>query len=173
MVQIITSVEEDSKSKPKCGTLYLLAKPLEKKAAQKGTSLTITAYGKLLAEGVAGKHAYTFEFPEGHPKHKGMDYFLASKVPEKAGSKSTSSGNFFASLTTRDGWEGPLGNMWRFTFDSVRHNLAPRKPQVACKDNIALKKGVPIKVLWRRTAASSVVATAQAREAAPAPIMAA
>ena len=94
MVQIITSAEEDSKSKPKCGTLYLLAKPLEKKAAQKGTSLTITAYGKLLAEGVAGKHAYTFEFPEGHPKHKGMDYFLASKVPGKAGSKTTSSGNF-------------------------------------------------------------------------------
>ena len=94
MVQIITSVEEDSKSKPKCGTVYLLAKPLEKKAAQKGTSLTITAYGKLLAEGAAGKHAYTFEFPEGHPKHKGMDYFLASKVPGKAGSKTTSSGNF-------------------------------------------------------------------------------
>ena len=45
MVQIITSVEEDSKSKPTCGTLYLLAKPLEKNVAQKGTSLTITAYG--------------------------------------------------------------------------------------------------------------------------------
>jgi hypothetical protein len=31
---------------------------------------------------------------EGHPKHKGMNYFLASKVPGKAGSKTTSSGNF-------------------------------------------------------------------------------
>ena len=62
---------------------------------------------------------------------------------------------------------------WRLTFDNVRHSLAVRKPQVARKDNIALRKGVPIKVLWRRTAASSVVAAAQAREAAPAPIMAA
>ncbi|MFM7989671.1 MAG: hypothetical protein ACKPKO_61200, partial [Candidatus Fonsibacter sp.] len=96
MVQIMTSAAEDSKSNHKYGTLYTLAKPSEKKAAQKGASLTITAYGKLMPEGVAGKHAYTFEFPEGHANHKGMDYFLASKFPGKAGSKTTSSGNFFS-----------------------------------------------------------------------------
>ena len=41
MVQIMTSAEEDSKSKPIRGTLYTL-----EKASQKGTSLTITAYVK-------------------------------------------------------------------------------------------------------------------------------
>ena len=167
MVQILAGAEEDTKSKPASGTLYSLAKPLEKKAAQKGTSLTITAYGKLIPEGAAGKHQYTFEFPDGNPKHKGMDYCLASK-----GGTKTSSGNFFAPLANREGWEGPLGDMWRLAYDSVRHNLTARKPHVATKDNISLKKGEPIKVLWRKAGASAATASADA-EASTAPAAAA
>ena len=38
--------------------------------------------------------------------------------------------------------------MWRITHDPVRHVLHARKPMVIAKDNISLKKGVPMKVLW-------------------------
>ena len=38
--------------------------------------------------------------------------------------------------------------MWRLAHDSVRHALHARKPVAIAKDNIALKKGVPTKVLW-------------------------
>ncbi len=133
MIQVVLGSEEDTKNKPKTGTLYALAKPLEKKAAQKGAALTITAYGKLMAEGAAGKHQFNFEFPSGHAKHAAMDFFLASKAPGKTGAKNCSSGNFFASLAGRDAWEGPLATMWRFSYDSVRHILTARKPNVANK----------------------------------------
>ena len=66
------------------GTLYSLAKPLEKKAAQNGESLTITAYGKFIAVGKAGQaHHYTFEFPEEDPKHTALSYFLTKNAQDK------------------------------------------------------------------------------------------
>ena len=46
----------EHKAKPKVGTLYSLIKPLEKAAAQKGASLTLTSYGKIEAKCQAGKH---------------------------------------------------------------------------------------------------------------------
>ena len=79
VVQIVHGSEDESRANPGCGTLYTLATTLEKKAASKGVSLIITAYGQLVPEGVAGKHQYTFQWPEGHPKHKAMDYFLSAK----------------------------------------------------------------------------------------------
>ena len=150
IVQIVTGSEEEAKVKPVSGTLYSQVKAYEKKAAQKGTSLTLTAYGKLVPEGAAGKHQYTFEFPDGNPKHKGMDYCVASKATPKG--PKTSSGNFFAPLAGREGWEGALIDMWRLGYDGVHHNLVARKPHVITRDNITLKKGVPIKVLWRASA---------------------
>ena len=91
-VQIVLGSDDDSKAKPKTGTLYSLSKPLEKQAAKKGASLTITAYGKLKPEGTAGKHHYTFEFPDGNPRHSAMDYFL-TRTPARA--PTSSSGIFF------------------------------------------------------------------------------
>ena len=38
--------------------------------------------------------------------------------------------------------------MWRIAHDPVRHALHARKPMVIAKDNISLKKGVPMKVVW-------------------------
>ena len=38
--------------------------------------------------------------------------------------------------------------MWRLTHDPVRHVVHARKPMVIAKDNISLKKGIPMKVLW-------------------------
>ena len=55
MVHAMISADEDYKTKPQTGTLYALAKPLEKKAAPKGASLRVTASGKLKPEGAAGK----------------------------------------------------------------------------------------------------------------------
>ena len=49
-VQIATGEEGENKSKPKVGTLYSLIKPLEKAAAQKGSSLTLTSFGKIEAK---------------------------------------------------------------------------------------------------------------------------
>ena len=72
-------------TKPGCGTLYSTAKTLENKAAPKGLSLSITDYGKLIPEGAAGNHHYTFQFPDDHPKHKAMDYFLSTKTRGNAG----------------------------------------------------------------------------------------
>ena len=53
-VQIATGEEGENKTKPKVGTLYSLIKPLEKAAAQKGTQVTLTSYGKVEAKGQAG-----------------------------------------------------------------------------------------------------------------------
>ena len=165
IVQIVTGSEEDAKIKPVSGTLYSQVKAFEKKAAQKGTSLTLTGYGKLVPEGAAGTHQYTFEFPDGNPKHKGMDYSVASKATTGKGPK-TSSGNFFAPLVCREGWEGALINMWRLGYDGVHHNLVARKPHVITRDNITLKKGVPIKVLWRTAGASAAAASTDAAASA-------
>ena len=144
-VQLTTSEESDSKSKSKVGTLYTMIKPLEKLASQKGTQLTLTSYGKLEPKGAAGKHGFGFEFPDAHPKHSAQDYLLAAS---KAGPKTTNSGNIFASLASRDGWAGVCISMWRLAHDPVRHALHARKPVVIAKENINLKKGVPMKVLW-------------------------
>ena len=59
---------------------YDPSEELEEKAAKKGASLSITACGKLISEGHAGQHHYTFQFPDGHPKHKAMDYFLTNRA---------------------------------------------------------------------------------------------
>ena len=50
--------EADKKAKPKLGTLYVLAKAYEKKAAQNGGALTLTSYGKLEPEDQAGNHGF-------------------------------------------------------------------------------------------------------------------
>ena len=147
------SEEVEAKTKPKVGTMYTVIKPLEKAASQKGTPLTVTSYGKVEAKGVAGKHGYGFEFPDGHPKHNAQDYFLSTA---KAGAKTSNSGNFFASLAIRDGWAGACIPMWRIAHDPVRHALHARKPMVIAKDNISLKKGVPMKVLWLKRGNSNL-----------------
>ena len=111
---------------------------------KKASPLTLTSYGKVEPNGTAGKHGYTFEFPDGHPKHSPMDYLLS---PPKAGAQ-TNSGNYFSSLAVRKGWAGSVGVMWRLAHDPVRHALHARKPMVITMGNISLKKGIPMKVLW-------------------------
>ena len=77
-------------TKPMCiGTLYSLIKPVEKAAAQKGSSLTLASFE---ARGQAGKHGHGFEHPQGHPTHSLHNYILTTG---KAGAKNTTSGNFF------------------------------------------------------------------------------
>ena len=144
-VQLATSEDSDSKAKPKVGTFYVVVKSLEKAAAKQGTPLTLTSYGKVEAKGTAGKHGFGFEFPDNHPKHTAQDYVLSTA---KAGAKTTNSGNFFATLALRDGWAGACTPMWRLAHDPVRSAMHARKPMVISKDNITLKKGVPMKVLW-------------------------
>jgi hypothetical protein len=58
--QIATGEEGENKNKPKVGTLYSLIKPLERAAAQKGTPLNLTSYGKIEATNV--KLASMFSF---------------------------------------------------------------------------------------------------------------
>ena len=169
MVQLSASEESDSKAKPKVGTFYTIIKPLEKQAAKGSQVLTVTAYGKIEAKGAAGKHGYSFEFPDGNPKHQAQDYILSTN---KSGGKATNSGNFFTTLASRDGWEGPLMTMWRLSHDSVRHALHARKPLVAAEENIPLKKGVPVKVLWQKRAGQPKPLEAGA-EGAPLPLPAA
>ena len=137
-VQIATGEEGENKTKPKVRTLYSLITPLEKAAAQKGASLTLTCYGKIEAKGRAGKHGLGFEHSEGNPKNTPQDYILTTT---KAGAKSTTSGNFLATLAIRDGWAGPCGTMWRLTHDPVRHILHARKPFVINTENLSLKNG--------------------------------
>ena len=62
----------------------------------------------------------------------------------------TTSGNFCANLAIRDGWAGPCGTMWRLTHDPVRHILHARKPFVINTENLSVKKGLPMKVLWQK-----------------------
>ena len=38
--------------------------------------------------------------------------------------------------------------MWRLAHDPVRSSLHARKPVAIVKENITLKKGVPMKVMW-------------------------
>ena len=45
-VQLTAPDDAESKSKPKVGTFYTVVKPLERAAAKKGTSLTLTSYSK-------------------------------------------------------------------------------------------------------------------------------
>ena len=147
-VQLMATGEDDTtKAKPKVGTFYTLIKPLEKAAGQKGTSLTLTSYGKIQAKGTAGKHGFAFELPDGHTNHEAKDYVLST-----AKTSASNSGNFFASLAARspDSWAGCCISLWRLDHDSVRHKLHARKPMVMTQENIRLKKGVPTKVLWQR-----------------------
>ena len=112
---------------------------------KKASPLTLTSYGKVEPNGTAGKHGYTFEFPDGHPKHTPMDFVLSTA---KAGAHTTNSGNYFSSLAVRKGWAGSLGVMWRLAHDPVRHALHAKKPMVVTMGTIPLKKGIPMKVLW-------------------------
>ena len=59
-VQLTTTEENDNK-KPKVGTFYMMARPLEKSASQQASPLTLTSYGKVEPNGTAWKHGYTFE----------------------------------------------------------------------------------------------------------------
>ena len=113
----------------------------------------MTSYGKVAPKGTAGKHGYTFEFPDGHPKHSPMDFILS---PGKGGEHTGNSGNYFSTLAARNGWAGSLGVMWRLTHDPVRHFLHARKPMVITMENITLKKGIPTKVLWMKRGEADV-----------------
>ena len=58
--QIATGEEGENKSEPKVGTPYSLIKPLEKAAAQTGSSLTLTSFDKIEAKCQVGKHGFGF-----------------------------------------------------------------------------------------------------------------
>ena len=100
----------------------------------------MTSYGKVEPNGTAGKHGYTFEFPDGDPNHSPMDFVI---IKAKAGAHTTNSRNYFSTMAARNGWAGSVGVMWRLTHDPVCHFLHARKPMVIAMDNISLKKGIP------------------------------
>ena len=127
MCRLLQERKERTRPSRKLENFYSLIKPLEKAAAQKGTSLTLTSYGKIEAKGQAGKHGFGFECPEGNPKHAPRDYILTTA---KAGAKTTTSGNFFANLAMRDGWAGPCGTMWRLSHDPVRRRRVIPLPAI-------------------------------------------
>ena len=166
-VQLAASEDGEAKTKPKVGTFYIMVRPLEKSASKKASPLILTSYGKVEAKGTAGKHGYGFEFPDGHPKHNAQDYILSTAKP---GAKACNSGNFFASLAVRDGWAGACSVMWRLTHDPVRHNLHARKPLTITKESIALKKGVPMKVLWLKRGEAGLPTPLPGPNPEPAPI---
>lgn len=142
-LQVEDGEDQDAwKRKPKVGTVYIIARPLEKKAAAAGSPLILTAYGKLVPQTLGHAHRFEFEFPDDNPKHKAMDYVLRG-----SGGKS-SSGNFFASLALRKGLSGKVSIMWRMAHDPVRHTLTARKPFLVVDSKIALAAGVPLRVAW-------------------------
>ena len=145
-VQLMGASEQEAGPRTKVGTFYTMIKPLERTAAQKGASLSLASYGKVEAKGTAGKHGFQFQHPDGHAKHEAKDYVLSI-----AKSTPITSGNFFASLIARaspNSWAGACMPLWRLTYDSVRHKLFAKKPMVATKEVLRLKKGIPMKVLW-------------------------
>ena len=151
-VQLAPSkADEDSGiKKPKESTLCMMAKPLEKKAAEKGGALSMTSFGKLLPATTAGKHELKFEFPFGHQQRKGKQYVENACAPgPKKGDKKLTAGNCFHPLMRRSGYQGVLDIMWRFQFDPVTHILEVRKPLMATgSKKIPLEKGKPVRVLW-------------------------
>ena len=142
-VEVITGVDDEGKAKR--GSFYSLVKPLEKKAAVKGMSLKVTSYGKLIPEGSAGNHSFSFEFPESHEKHKAMDFVLVQAKKDKT----ISSGNLFGPLAPPQ-WQGACEPMWRFTHDPVHHVMTPKKPFVITNQSIKLAKGEALKILWKK-----------------------
>ena len=77
-----------------------------------------------------------------------MYYIMGSGPRTKSVEHNTNSGKYFSTLAARNGWAGSVGIMWRLTHDPVRHFLHARKPMVIAMDNISLKKGIPMKVMW-------------------------
>ena len=47
-----------------------------------------------------------------------------------------------------------MDNVWRLAHDPVRRTLTARKPMVINTTKLSLKKGVPVKVLWPKKAAT-------------------
>ena len=148
-VQLQTGGEDEGSKvptkQPKQGTFYSMVKPLERQAAEKGTPLSLTSYGKVVPHGVAGKHGYQFEHEEGTLLHKGQDYI--PRTTGQVAGKNTS-GNFFQSMANRDGWQGALTPMWRLSHDPVRHIVTARKPFMITARELRLDKGKPMKVCW-------------------------
>ena len=60
----LAQVTQGTSEGSKVNTFYSKIKQLEKAAAKSGTHLTLTGYGKVLAEGDAGNHRFTFDFPD-------------------------------------------------------------------------------------------------------------
>ena len=84
------------------------------------------------------------------------------------GAKTSSSGNFFAGLAWLHVWGGGCETLWRFAHDPARHTLTARKPFVAAKVNISLKKGIPVQILWRKAGVEGPTALAAPVTKAPA-----
>ena len=70
--------------------LYMICKPLEKKASEKGGNLSLTAYGKLIPTASGGKHEFRFEFPLDSDKHRGKGY-----VENSSSMRKVTTGNCF------------------------------------------------------------------------------
>ena len=136
--------EDGSSLKLAVGTLYSLIKPYERNAAQQGESLTITSFGKILAQGQAGQsHHYTFEFPDDDPRHTDQcDYLPKPKARHKM-----NRGNFSNGLCSADDWKGACVLMWRIADDPLRHSSSAKKHFVATKEDMSFEKGIPANIL--------------------------
>jgi hypothetical protein len=172
-----TEGEEVTSKAPKFtgGTLYAIVRELEANAA---SAPCMTSFGQLTPLGSAGRHQYTFEFPEGHDHHQAMAWVPTAPgtahlptnkqqsrhgqhthiaththTPQpRPGTKEPKNqpGNFFYSLLHRDTGvgQGPLQVIWRVNHDAVGNLLKPAKPQVVVGKRIVLKKGCPVKAAW-------------------------
>jgi hypothetical protein len=149
-IQLATAKDDDDEEKLEnnkegqmkfiSGTLYAIARDMEKKNA--GKSITMTTFGKLIPTGTPGSHSYGFTWPAGHAKHKPKEY-----IPNTKGGKK-SSGNVFQSMATREGILGPAITAWRMKWDPIGHNLLVKKPMVVTRQKLELKQGKPVKIAW-------------------------
>lgn len=106
--------------------------------------MELTAYGKLVPTGTAGKHSYEFQFPDSSEKHKAKEY--APRVAKD--DQKVTSGNIFQRFALRNGLLGVCCPLWRLQHDPVRHFLVTRKPSMTVAEDVALDKGRPKKVMW-------------------------
>jgi hypothetical protein len=142
-----TANTEDGESKgPKFsgGTLYAIVRELE---ASMAAPPKMTSFGQLTPAGVAGRHQYTFEFPEDKEGHQAMAFV---PTPPSLRGGPTQANNFFAAVLNRDAGvgQGALSVCWRLGHDPVNNLLKPVKPFVVAGKRIVLQKGRPARVAW-------------------------
>ena len=136
----------DPQFKPLTGSLYMVAKELQK--LNGGKDIALTSHGKLIpvsGQAAGGKHGYQFEYTPGHPNFKAFDFYISHKAE---GKEKLLVGNAFKQLATRKGISGAAQWMFRFAWDPHNSRLTARKPYAIVTQDVRLDKGRPVKIAW-------------------------